>query len=252
MMGFGAQGGAEACPERSRGNTEKAQRRKKLSTWLAACGGCHPGPTGLGTKPQRTRSSQRKLGYRISYKEPVGADSIRPLVLKYLQSFGRMIFAPTDTMIDKSQERLPRRKSLRLKGFDYGEAACSYFVTICADKQLPLLVEPRAIQAIEQSISKTREFGALVHCYCIMPDHLHMLISLVNCGRNMSRLLHGFKYSASRKAGRRLWQRSFHDHILRPSENPKEICRYILENPIRKGLVADFNQWPYATMFDPL
>jgi len=155
-------------------------------------------------------------------------------------------------MLDNAPGRLPRRKPLRLKGFDYGEAACSYFVTICANKKRPLLIEPCAVQAIEQAIAKTRELGALVHCYCIMPDHLHMLISLADCGRNMSRLIHGFKYTASRRAGRPLWQRSFHDHILRPSENPEEVCLYILENPIRKELANDFGRWPYGKMLDPL
>jgi putative transposase len=155
-------------------------------------------------------------------------------------------------MSDNTQERLPRRKPLRLKGFDYRETACSYFITICADKKYPALIEPSTAQAIEQSIAKTREFGALVYCYCIMPDHLHMLLSLAGCDRNLSQLIHGFKYTASRRAGRPLWQRSFHDHILRPAENPEEICRYILENPIRKGLASDFDQWPYGKMFDPL
>jgi putative transposase len=39
------------------------------------------------------------------------------------------------------------------------------------------------------------------------------------------------------ETGRKLWQRSFHDHGLRKEENIENIARYIWENPVRKGMV---------------
>ena len=144
------------------------------------------------------------------------------------------------------------RKRLRLKGFDYQEAGCSYFLTICATHHAPSLLTAETVKAVEISLAKMRALGALVHCYCLMPDHIHLLISLADYPKGVTELVRGFKTTASRRAGRPLWQRSFHDHILRPSENPEEVCRYILGNPIRKGLATDFGQWPYGKMLDPL
>jgi len=147
---------------------------------------------------------------------------------------------------------LPRRKLLRLKGFDYAEPGCSYFVTICAAERGRPLLGTKVIGAIKESIQRIRDLGALVHCYCIMPDHLHFLISLSDSGKSLPNLIRGFKYRVSRAVGRPIWQRSYYDHILRPSEEAEDICRYILENPIRKGLACDFDQWPHAEMLDAL
>jgi REP element-mobilizing transposase RayT len=51
--------------------------------------------------------------------------------------------------------------------------------------------------------------------------------------------------------GRRLqktpvWQRRFFDHVLRNEESYAQKWEYVRENPVRAGLVANANDWPYA------
>jgi putative transposase len=43
------------------------------------------------------------------------------------------------------------------------------------------------------------------------------------------------------------WQRDFFDHRLRGDEALEEKARYILENPVRAGLVEKAGDWPYKT-----
>ncbi len=43
-----------------------------------------------------------------------------------------------------------------------------------------------------------------------------------------------------------LWQKSYYDHILRREEDASQVVRYILENPIRAGLAASVDEYPYA------
>jgi len=150
------------------------------------------------------------------------------------------------------QQRMPQRKPLRLKGFNYADAGYTYLVTIRVANQGISLLQPALTKAVKDAIQWLRGLGALVHCYCIMPDHLHLLISLYQCDRSLPDLIRGLKYATTRVARKSIWQRSFHDHILRPSEDAAEVCRYILENPIRKGLTNDFDQWPHAGMLDEL
>ncbi len=48
-----------------------------------------------------------------------------------------------------------------------------------------------------------------------------------------------------------LWQRSSYDVILDGHRPTEEIARYILDNPVRKGLVAQWDEWPYSGIPDP-
>ena len=46
-----------------------------------------------------------------------------------------------------------------------------------------------------------------------------------------------------------LWHISYYDHILRKEEAIESVGLYILENPVRKGLVSDFSEYPFSRSF---
>jgi len=80
-----------------------------------------------------------------------------------------------------------------------------------------------------------------------MPDHLHWLIA---DAASMTELVYSFKsYStyAARTLGHRskIWQRSYWDHVVRRDEDLSEVIQYIIQNPVRNGLVSDFREYPY-------
>jgi putative transposase len=81
-----------------------------------------------------------------------------------------------------------------------------------------------------------------------MSDHLHLLV----VGKVHSRLIDFVKqykqvsaYYYRKSTDKRLWQRSFYDHILRNEESVLDVAQYIWENPIRKGLAASIFEYPY-------
>lgn len=41
------------------------------------------------------------------------------------------------------------------------------------------------------------------------------------------------------------WQKGFFDHVLRCSESYSQKWQYMLENPVRAGLVSEWSQWPW-------
>ena len=47
-----------------------------------------------------------------------------------------------------------------------------------------------------------------------------------------------------------LWQAEFFDHVLRSGESRSEKWNYVRENPVRAGLVAKAEEWPYAGSID--
>ena len=60
----------------------------------------------------------------------------------------------------------------------------------------------------------------------------------------MKRVIRNWKRYVTNHAGIR-WQRDFFDHRLRDDENFTDKANYILKNPVRAGLAARFEDWPY-------
>ena len=158
----------------------------------------------------------------------------------------------------ENEKDLPERKDLRLKGFDYSKTG-TYFLTICTQNRknilstivgegfpLPQLtsygeIVDGWIQRIPQKYPE-----ASIDCYVIMPNHIHILLSLVkNDGRGnpsptADTVIGWLKYQSTKEinllrgtSGDKVFQRSFFDHVVRNRDDYSEICRYIYENPMR-------------------
>jgi putative transposase len=90
--------------------------------------------------------------------------------------------------------------------------------------------------------------------YCVMPDHVHMLLIPLHSGRHLSRIVATLKNAITRAlkdSGVAVrWQWGYHDHVLRSAESTTDIARYIMMNPVRKGLVSDFRAWQFSGIVD--
>lgn len=156
------------------------------------------------------------------------------------------------------------RKSTRLKEYDYSTPGY-YFITMCTYGKLKVLSE--IVGAIHESpkIHLTKygkivddvinnmpsHIGVRVDKYVIMPNHIHII--LVIDGHENLRAIHesplqtrskidkavGYiKMNASKRIHQiaiddKIWQRSFHDHIIRDESDYIEHLRYIEENPLK-------------------
>ena len=80
--------------------------------------------------------------------------------------------------------------------------------------------------------------------YVIMPNHVHLLILIKHESGGMlrtasptnaviPRIIHGLKSVTTKQIGYSIWQRAYHDHIIRNENEYLEIWKYIDENPIR-------------------
>jgi putative transposase len=84
---------------------------------------------------------------------------------------------------------------------------------------------------------------------CVMPDHVHLLLSALR--ENLIKLIGRWKSYTTHLVqlqGRvgKLWQRSFYDHGLRGDEDLIKVAEYIVYNPVRKGLVHEWRDYPYS------
>jgi REP element-mobilizing transposase RayT len=85
------------------------------------------------------------------------------------------------------------------------------------------------------------------HLICIMPDHLHFLVEV--CSEGLVELVGRAKSMTTRVWWRHggsgtFWQRSFHDHGIRGSEDYEPTVTYLLHNPVRAGMVEQWEDYP--------
>jgi putative transposase len=78
-----------------------------------------------------------------------------------------------------------------------------------------------------------------------MPDHAHLLLSFPEGGKRIQTVVSKWKGWTTKTIGIR-WQRDFFEHRLRREESFREKADYILDNPLRAGLISRAEDWPYV------
>ncbi len=164
---------------------------------------------------------------------------------------------------------LRKRRSIRLQDRDYSSQGC-YFLTICVKDRVPLLGAVihgemhlndfgRCVEQEWQNAANAYP-GVVVDSFVVMPDHLHATLFLrdpvcdiderairesplqANERRNMTipRLVGRFKTVSAKwinaargTSGQPVWQRNYHDHIVRNDREHQRIRDYIAANPSR-------------------
>lgn len=162
-----------------------------------------------------------------------------------------------------------RRRSIRLKGYDYSQAGV-YFVTICTknrDHYLGNIARDKmGLSRIGRIIGQfwiaipDHFNNAHLDEYIIMPNHLHGIITIdLNCrgevsspkiqGRgtlplqgkqSLGDIIGYFKYQSTKyvneilqSPGKTIWQRNYYEHVIRNEDELNRIREYIQWNPLK-------------------
>ena len=158
---------------------------------------------------------------------------------------------------------LPKRKHPRLKEYDYSRVG-AYFITICthnrenslsnivgAIHESPENKLTNAGKIVEHTIMQLPgRFNIAIDKYVIMPNHVHLLLlikederaireSPLQNGRSIvSKVIGYLKMNSSKRIHKidgesKIWQRSYHDHIIRDKYDYEKIWEYIDTNVLR-------------------
>ena len=164
--------------------------------------------------------------------------------------------------------RYTRKKSLRLENYDYGKNGL-YFITICTKHSQHLfgVIENgemnlnSAGEMVESIWSEIPLFykGFVLHEFVVMPNHFHGVIEIVFANEQWTstgalslqkqltipEIVHRFKTLTTRKYidgvynnewesfHKKVWQRSYHEHIIRSDVSYRKIVEYVQLNPMR-------------------
>jgi len=132
---------------------------------------------------------------------------------------------------------LTTRKNLRLNGYDYRQNGI-YFVTICVkDKHEILGSIVVGANCVRPHLS---EIGTVVdkEISVLLKSYENITVAIENDGRTqfaptISRIIKQFKGSITKQIGFSIWQKSFHDRIIRSEIEYQKIWQYIDQNPTR-------------------
>ncbi len=162
------------------------------------------------------------------------------------------------------------RNSHRLPLEMYSLSGNAFFFTICAQKSsTPFVDDMRAKAIVDALLWRKQKHGWQLFCYCLMPDHLHFILQLPDAeerarsggirGAETENVLHhiaDFKsYTTSQiwwKSGGagQLWQESSYDRVITYDNSISPVISYVLNNPVRKGLVNEWDRYPYSGIID--
>ncbi len=143
--------------------------------------------------------------------------------------------------------------SPRLPYFDY-KGHYAYSITIDCYKNQEIFVEKSVVSmCLEHLRYIIDEYFFSVYVYCFMPSHLHLLLVGKSEIADLRKAVKIFKqksgYNFKQEYQKSLWQSSFYDHVLRKDEDIERVARYILENPVRAGLVKNFWEYKFSGSF---
>jgi REP element-mobilizing transposase RayT len=88
----------------------------------------------------------------------------------------------------------------------------------------------------------------IIPVYCVMPDHQHLIVTGTSQQADVLNFIKMYKQKTGYWLSRNLsakWQKDFYDHVIRKEEKLISIARYILDNPVRKSLVAHWDDYPF-------
>ena len=158
-----------------------------------------------------------------------------------------------------------QRKPTRLPDYSYNTPGY-YFITICTEDRKPILSEivgGGAFDAPNVALTKYGEIvqkyilsgnripGIAVEKYVIMPNHIHLLLRVDDTvylgtsrapsptqerlppNEQIPHFVSTFKRFCHRDIGKTIFQRSYHDHVVRGEQDYLKIWNYIDTNPAR-------------------
>lgn len=145
------------------------------------------------------------------------------------------------------------RKEIRLSRDEYVGKRI-YFLTICAEQRRSIFLDSsRARIAIDELRKVADRMNVLVHAFCVMPDHVHLLVEGKTSDSDIVKFVAQWKQSTGyvfhHELPPRLWQRRFYDHVLRKAEESESVAWYIWMNPVRKRMVAKPHAYPFSGSF---
>ncbi len=99
-----------------------------------------------------------------------------------------------------------------------------------------------------------REYDLLA--FCVMSNHVHLVCTPLQKEDGSYYALYRIMQSLKRHTARQsnlvlqrqgaFWQDESYDHVARDAGELQRIIRYVINNPVKAGLVSNWQDWPWT------
>ena len=143
--------------------------------------------------------------------------------------------------IQEKKHRLPK---------EYYKGHVSVAFTLCLKGNNRIFFNNNIVTVFTDILnSVVSKANCIVPVYCFMPDHQHLIITGTSGDADVWKTMVSYKqktgfWMSENEPGVR-WQKDFYDHVIRTHEDIAAQVRYILDNPVRKGLVSSWEDYPF-------
>ena len=130
----------------------------------------------------------------------------------------------------------------------YQQCGCFHFISFTCYHRFQHLCTVPARELFERSLESMRLRYDFVVCgYVVMPEHVHLLVGEPNKAI-LSKAIQALKLSVSVQSKERpFWQARYYDFNVHNEEKRVEKLRYMHRNPVKRGLVAKPEDWPWSS-----
>jgi putative transposase len=159
------------------------------------------------------------------------------------------------------------------RAYKFGDQSLPYFVSFATVKWVDVFIRQEYVQIIVESLAYCqKEKGLILHAWCIMPSHVHLIMSTK--GMRMEHVLRDMKRhtakrlieaishhplesrkewllrmfdQATTKDGSQFWQHDNHpiELVTQPFWDQK--LDYLHENPVKAGFVTEGHHWKWSS-----
>jgi putative transposase len=126
-----------------------------------------------------------------------------------------------------------------------------YLLTTTTQCRRPIFLDFHAAHAACRTLSQPALWrSSTLLCWVLMPDHWHGIVELgsyepVEDLMRRVKCVTAAEVNRDRRAYGSVWASGFHDHALRYEEDVVGVSRYVIENPVRAGLVRRALDYPF-------
>ena len=113
------------------------------------------------------------------------------------------------------------------------------------------LRDPRIAQLVQDALLHFDGQRYRMITWCVMPNHVHVLIEVIDATYSLSAIIHSWKSFTATAANKMLgqsgsfWMEDYFDRFMRDDKHLASTLDYIDNNPVKAGLVQRADEWPW-------
>ncbi|MDX6446348.1 MAG: REP-associated tyrosine transposase [Blastocatellia bacterium] len=213
-------------------------------------------------------TTQNQFGYRSFYRRNL--PHIQPLNTALFLTFRLTGSLPKEVLGRMLDEKLVLEKALKndltSRQSRFRSLARRHFAMLESwlDKAAigpTWLADERIAGTVAEALHYRDGKSYRLDAYSIMPNHVHSVfapLATADTPESLSSIMHSLKRNTAKRANKVLgrsgafWEHESFDHYVRNRSEWLRVTKYVLENPVKAGLVTKWEDWPWNYFRDPL